>query len=305
MSRYFGHAHIRTIIGVFGKLFSKLHIAKYDATGTQINKLVQVPIRYLPMSHTFLTDDEDTIKLKSFLEYYPRITYDFTGLSYNSPLQRAQTQQYKNENNNNQVGYTPAPYRLSFSLHVISRDQLTALQIIEQILPFFRPNLTVSIRHETFDGNEHDIQVNLDSINLEDTYTDQETKRIVHYTLEFTVLTEFWGVVSGADIEIAKFSECGGEVVVDDVITEGPPQDPDEPDPDVTITTNPKGLIKKIIIDLHDIKVKDSSDVFWPVIERTIVDPKPSSASKQSELTGIDVTKKYPTDETNERIPKL
>lgn len=307
-AKYFNHSHIRTLIGVFGKVFSRLYTARFSDDGSEIEALRLVPTAYLPFSKEFLPQEEiarnESLKNRiRIYEHFPRITYDFKGLSYQPGKQRALNRQYQNQRNVNQFGFMPAPYDLSFELNIVARDQFTATQIVEQILPYFRPHLTVAIRHEVFDENEKDVVINLEDITLEDNYDELDARRIIRYILTFTVETDFWPRVQNSDLELIKFLQENNRIEVPpDLI---PPDDPDDSDEDVTNpgdTQNTVGIIEKIIIDQHDYNVFQSDDLFWPVQERCVIEPNPNTATNLSEVESLDTSLSFPDDES-QRIP--
>lgn len=257
--RYFAHGHVRTVIGIFGYVFNRILISRFSDDGTAIDKLVHVPIIHVPRSRIYKhipANDELVAQTKFFEKYYavfPRMAFQFNGLTYKADEQLSPSINYKS---GRQFGKVPAPYELDFSLVVVARGQLDALQVVEQIIPMFRPNLVVELKSEVFDLNTRQINIHLSSISHEDNYEDLETERFVTYTLNFTVSTPFWGFVTNADIEYAKFVECGGKVDVP--IDENWPGNPDDgSETDV--------LIEKVVVDLHDIGVWPQ---IWPTLER-------------------------------------
>ena len=251
--RYFAHAHIRTIVSLFGKLFANVYHSQMNAAGTDIDKLIRVPIRYLPTSRSHIQENEPNTgdDINRFLETYPRMIYAFTSLSYDSSRQVSPHQKHRNPNDNTQVGFSSSPYIIGFDLRILARDNIKGLEIVEQILPFFRPNLTVSIQHPAFDGESHDVVVTLDSVSNEDNF-DSSEMRVVEFLLSFSVKTNFQGIVTNSDIEINKF---GGEVV----------GDPNETDPPLYEIVD--GTIIKIIVQGLDICVENSLPIWTQIIE--------------------------------------
>ncbi|QGZ14144.1 tail sheath stabilizer [Rhizobium phage RL2RES] len=263
--RYYAHGQIRTLIGVFGALFNKLYVANFSKDGKSIDKLTHVPIIYLPRSRIYeneQTRDKNITKtdLEKFNRYYevmPRMGFEFKGLTYNSEVQQAPSLNYRS---GTQFGKVPTPYNLEFELNVLVRDQMTGLQIIEQIVPVFKPNAVVEVKNTAFEANIQDVNVVLNSITFEDTYKEMGETRYILYTLSFSVSTQFWPYVTGADIEIGKFVECGGKVDY--------PIDPNWPDDDDDDNGNDEALIDKIVIDYHHVEVYDK---FWPTLYRETI----------------------------------
>nr|CAI3971262.1 tail sheath stabilizer [Ochrobactrum phage ORM_20] len=259
-SRYFSHAHVRTAIGIFGALFNRIYIARFDKTGTKIDKLCHVPILYVPRSKIYAKDwfqNQESNKdiYEKFFGVYPRISYEFAGMSYRPAVQLQKAAKVRSQN---QFGGTPVPYILNFNMNISAIDNLTALQVLEQIIPYFKPSYVAECDHEVFDNLNKDIRINLVGINLEDNYGDYENSRTVTYALQFEMEVSFFPYVKGADVELSKVGECGIEVEV----------------PILELCPNPgEGgndgeIIEKIIVDYHDMAVWPK---FWPTIERDII----------------------------------
>ena len=91
----------------------------------------------------------------------------------------------------------PVPYNIGFELNILCKLNDDALQIIEQILPYFQPafNLTIDLVESI--GEKRDIPMVLDSISFQDDYEgDFSTRRALIYTLSFTAKTYLFGPVA-------------------------------------------------------------------------------------------------------------
>lgn len=259
-SRYFSHSSIRKSIALFGAVFSRIYIARFSTDGTKIDKLVHVPIIHMPRSKMYAKDfganSEGEKELYArFFEVFPRITFELTGLSYRSGSQLQPAARFIS--GNKQFSKIPVPYDLEIRMNVVSRDQSTALQVIEQILPYFKPSLTVGCKHEVYDDQEKDSMITLTGISLDDDYPDNDSIRVVAYQLTFTMKTDLFPYTKGADVELAKTGECDIDVEVP--IVELCPGPGDEGEGE---------LIERVIIDYHDLKVYPD---FMPVLERETI----------------------------------
>lgn len=262
--RYFSHGHLRSLVTIFGMLFNKIYVAKYSDDGSSIDELVHVPITFLPRSRVFKYDPTWTKDvpshqqdyLKKYYSVFPRMAFDFDGISYDPSRQFGKNRKHKS---GRQYGYTSAPYNIDFSLTIASRDSFFALQILEQIIPYFKPGITIAVKHEAFDGESKDVTVDIGSVTKEDSYANSDSERIVVYTIEFTMRADFWPYVVGEDLEIGKFVGCGGKITY--------PIDPNWPGDDDDGSDDDE-IIEKIVIDLHHLDVYDGN---WPVIERQTI----------------------------------
>lgn len=106
--------------------------------------------------------------------------------------------------------FTPVPYNLSVSLYILTKSQEDNLQIVEQILPVFTPEYTVSINTMPDLNLMNDLPIVLDSVTMQDDYEgDFQTRRFVTTTLTFTLKLNLYGGVGNAGIilkAIEKFA---------------------------------------------------------------------------------------------------
>ena len=90
--------------------------------------------------------------------------------------------------------YTPVPYNISMQLYLFTATAEDGLQIVEQILPYFQPDYTVTINAVPELNIKRDIPIVLANINYEDSYDGAFTnRRAVIYTMNFTAKTYLFG----------------------------------------------------------------------------------------------------------------
>ena len=98
-----------------------------------------------------------------------------------------------------QTQYTPVPYNMQFELFIMTKNSDDGIQIVEQILPFFQPEYTVSIKEVPEMDIVRDVPVVLNSIAYEDTYEgDFTTRRAIIYTMSFTAKSYVYGPITTA-----------------------------------------------------------------------------------------------------------
>jgi len=196
---HFYHASIRKTISAFGTLFNDIKVVRKDGDG-EVRQITRVPLAYGPR-HKFLARLEDSpnfdgtgvaIKL-------PRMSFEITSLDYDSTSQINKLNKItkSNTSTDKKILYTNAPYRMGIQLSVIAKNQDDALQIVEQIMPYFQPEFTITIKEIPEMDVTGDIPIVLNSIILEDDYTgDYMTRRAIIYSLDFTARVRFYGPVS-------------------------------------------------------------------------------------------------------------
>ena len=105
------------------------------------------------------------------------------------------------EGKKHNFNFTPVPYNINFSLYSFTATAENGLQIVEQILPFFQPEYTVTMNVVPELNLKRDIPIILNNVNYEDTYNGEFTqRRAVIYTLSFTAKTYLYGPMSNQKV---------------------------------------------------------------------------------------------------------
>ncbi len=191
----------RTIIG-FGTLFNGLSV-KTDS------QEIRVPLAYGP-TQKFLARLTQTPDLnKGTAITLPRMSFEFTGLTYDPARKVTTTQQFSvkdpSDGTVSKKAYMPVPYNMQFELALMCKLNDDALQITEQILPYFQPayNLTIELVGDI--KEKRDIPIVLENITMQDDYEgDFNTRRVLLYTMRFTAKTYLFGPVSTATKDIIR-----------------------------------------------------------------------------------------------------
>jgi hypothetical protein len=196
---YFYHAAIRRTIAVFGTLFNNIEVHKDDASGNVL-QTIKVPLAYGPRSK-FLArvQDQSNLSDAKLAIKLPRMSFEITSMTYDT----TQTVNKTNEirvgsitNNTRNSVRTPTPYRLGIQLNIMTKNQDEALQILEQILPTFKPDYTVTINEVPAIGIKSDIPIVLTGVTMNDDYEgDFITRRAIVYSLEFETRVNFYEAV--------------------------------------------------------------------------------------------------------------
>jgi hypothetical protein len=198
VGEYFYHEIIkRTVVG-FGNLFNGLTIQKVDKKQNVIN-VMKVPLAYGP-TQKFLAKITQQGELNQPTEItLPRMSFEMNSLAYDGSRKTAPTQMFKTLDNGETLKkvYLPVPYNIGFELNIMTKLNEDALQLVEQILPYFQPSFNITVDLVDQIGEKRDIPVVLDSINFTDDYEGDFTgRRILIYTLSFTAKSYMFGPVS-------------------------------------------------------------------------------------------------------------
>ena len=214
MFEYFYHEIIRKTVVAFGTLFNGITIKHKDDNGNVVSS-ARVSLGYGP-TQKFLARLEQVPDLNKPVQInLPRMSFEVIGLSYDSTRKLTTTQTFLTKDvNNNQIrkAYLPVPYNLNFELSIMTKLNDDMLQIVEQILPYFQPNYTLTVDLVKEIGEKRDVQIVLDNISMTDNYEgDYNERRALIYTLKFTAKTYLFGPVSSDSVssEIIKKVSIG------------------------------------------------------------------------------------------------
>ena len=207
LSNYFYHEILRKTIIAFGTLFNDIKIKHRDNSGSDFS-IISVPIAYGPIQKFLARIEQSPSVKKEVAITLPRMSFEMTGITYDPSRKSSTMQIFKSvdENSNVAKSYMPVPYNVSFRLSIMSKLNEDALQIIEQILPYFQPHLNVTVELVSDMSEKRDIPIVLESINMDDQYEgDFATRRVLVYSLDFTAKTYLFGPTTiGNDSLIKK-----------------------------------------------------------------------------------------------------
>ena len=204
--RYFYNESMRRMTVAFGQLFNKIQIKYKDASGNTIQSSA-VPLAYAP-NEKFLTrlDQQPDLDKREFAVTLPRMSFEISGISYDSSRKLTRIQKYKTVKTGKDgkvmnYNYTPVPYNISYTLNIFTATAESGLQIVEQILPFFQPDYTVTVVAVPELDIKRDVPIVLNDVNYEDSYSgDYTSRRAVIYTLNFTAKYYLYGPVTSSGI---------------------------------------------------------------------------------------------------------
>ncbi len=208
MFEYFYHQILRKTVIAFGSLFNDISI-KHTNSANEVVSVIKVPLSYGP-TQKFLARLEQSPNLSNPTQItLPRMSFEFTGLSYDTARKLTTTQTFLSKSvtdgTETKKTYMPVPYNLQLELSIMSKLNDDALQIIEQILPYFQPsyNLTVELIDEI--NEKRDIPIILENVTMQDDYEGNfDKRRVLIYTLRFSAKLYLFGPTSTATKDIVK-----------------------------------------------------------------------------------------------------
>ena len=198
LGQYYYHSIIRKTLVSFGTLFNQIYIRHQDANDGTVGEM-KVPLAYGP-AQKFLARLEQNPDLNRATQItLPRMSFEMNRISYDSSRKVSVTQTFKAVDDDNRVKkvFMPVPYNIGFELNIMCKLNDDALQIIEQILPYFQPSFNVTVELVDSIGEKRDIPIVLDSMDFTDDYEgDYTTRRALIYTLQFTAKSYLFGPIA-------------------------------------------------------------------------------------------------------------
>ena len=235
------HSQIKKYTALFGSLFNKISIKQLDVNGNEM-KTIKVPIAFGP-KEKYVAKISQSTPNRSVQMNLPRMTFEWNGFVYNAERQMNMNLKYVGYNSaNNQLLYTvheAVAYDIGFKLHIMTKNIEDGNQIVEQILPYFRPEFTPTIDNIIEHISEpKDIKILLNDVNPEIEYEGDFTElRQITWTFSFTMQAFFYGPVKpkkairksiiGGLIDDRKnvilnvYNGNGGIFTLDDVVYQG------------------------------------------------------------------------------------
>ena len=206
LGQQFYHETMRNVIVAFGTLFNNIHLVRKNNSGTIIQTM-KVPLAYGPKQKWLRRLDQDPSLDSKVAITLPRLGFEIQNLSYDTTRKLNRVQRFRkvksSADNSGKLDsqYMPVPYNLDVELYVMAKQSDDALQIVEQILPFFQPDYTLTIKDMTEMGIKRDVPIVLNSVAYEDNYQGEFTeRRAIIYTLSFTTKFYLYGPITSQNI---------------------------------------------------------------------------------------------------------
>ena len=192
---------MRKVVVAFGTMFNDINLVRTNNAG-EVIQTMKVPLAYGPKQKWLARLQEDPNITKKVAVTLPRLGFEIQTISYDSTRKLNSIQKLKKVNSSAQgktmsQQFMPVPYNMDFQMSVMAKNSDDALQIVEQILPFFQPDYTVTLNDNTAMGTTRDVPIVLTNVGYEDNYeSDMITRRPIIYTLDFTAKFYLYGPVT-------------------------------------------------------------------------------------------------------------
>jgi len=198
---HFYHKKVRTCVAIFGKIFNNIYVVRPSSQ-------LKVPLSYAPKQKYLerIRENPDLSSNTQVAIKLPRMSFEITAFSYDATRQLTKISNFNTigtANTNRQKFYSPVPYNINFQLNIYAKTQDDALQIVEQILPTFNPQYTLTVKpfSTEYPDFKEDIPIIIQSVSFSDDFEGAlEQRRTIIYTLDFEMKVSFYGSIGTSDI---------------------------------------------------------------------------------------------------------
>lgn len=192
---------MRKSVAVFGTLFNNISVIRQDGSGNVLNQ-IKVPLAYGPKQKFLARIDQ--INEESMAIKLPRMAFEITSIELDTNQKLAKRTTIIESTTDPTVKRSlkqMAAYNIGMQLNIMAKNQDDGLQVLEQILPYFQPEYTISIK--PIDGYDfkQDVPIVLGGVSIQDDYEgDLTTRRVLIYQLDFTIKMKFFGPTSNQSV---------------------------------------------------------------------------------------------------------
>lgn len=217
IANYFYNSTTRKYVALFGTYFNQLQVKRVDNGGVTQQSMI-VPISYAPYQKILSRLDQNPdFKAKAAITL-PRMSFEMTNMQYDSerkisPVTKIRKTSVSDEFGGRKFVYAGVPYNLDFQLFIMTKYQEDAVKLLEQVIPFFNPDYTQTVR--LMEGIDPiDIPLILNSVSMDEVYEGSfDERRAIVYTLSFTMKAWYFGpekekgIIKFVDIRYAADSD--------------------------------------------------------------------------------------------------
>jgi len=194
---------IRKYVILVGTLFNDIRVTKENKTGNVVS-IVKVPVTYAPKDKMLARVLQDpNIDRQTAMITLPMISFEMGQIKYDGTrkLNTLVKSSVKFDASNFKYQYNPVPYNFNFKVYIYAKNAEDGTKIIEQILPYFTPDWTTTVKLIPEMEIIMDIPVILNDIRYEDKYDSEfKERRSIVWTLDLTLKGYIYGPVKKSGI---------------------------------------------------------------------------------------------------------
>ena len=189
-NQYFFHGMIRKYVVSFGNIFNNVHVVRYNQDGTERFR-EKVNMTYGPKEKWLYRTEQNPETKEHFAIKLPRISFELREMRYDATRKTPSTNKLRHTDEvsgQRKFQFNAVPYEFVFDVYFGGKNSDECLQMVEQILPFFTPDHTLTITAIPELNHKLDIPITLNSINIDDTWDSAfEERRHIIWSMSFSL----------------------------------------------------------------------------------------------------------------------
>lgn len=198
---HFYHRITRKMVVAFGTMFNNIRLVRYNKAGTQEIERITVPLTYAQKEKFYDRLQQDPNMNQPVQITLPRMSFEMTSITYD-PIRKTSmfNRTFSPLNQNSVRSVRMTPYNFDFQLNIYVRNTEDGTQIIEQILPYFAPDYTLTADIAGL-SEPVDIPITLQNVTYDPDYIGgPENLRVLLWTITFTMKGYMYGPISNVSV---------------------------------------------------------------------------------------------------------
>lgn len=212
MYEYFYHSITKKAVIAFGSLFNDIYVARYNADGSEKER-IKVPIAYMTKQKFISRLNQNPTLQNDFYMSLPRMAFEFSSLIYDSSRKNDTFQKsFSYTDNIYSYRFGRVPYNLTFTLHAFTKNTEDCLQILEQILPWFTPEYSVTVKMVNPTDMSVDVPFVIQNVIYDEDVEDSdfENRKTVSMSVEFACKLFYYGPTKSLPLGTTGASGASG-----------------------------------------------------------------------------------------------
>ena len=196
------HSLIKKYVSLFGSVFNDIVIERVDSSNATV-QTIKVPIGYGPKEKYITRTVGDPNNQRLYQRHLPRMAFEIKTYRYanDRKLNTMGVRRTVSTDSNNVKTFAsvpnPVPYDIHFKLEIMTKTVEDGLRIVEQILPYFTPDLIVKAKLLDEIDDIQEIPIFLVDVSDNDDYEKSfNEERLVTWKLDFIMKAFFYGPVN-------------------------------------------------------------------------------------------------------------
>lgn len=236
----FYHATTKKIIVAFATIFDEIQIVDDYGRTIAVPLIFSQKEKFIDAVTSGADYDMDDA---TYDIMFPKMGFEVTGFNFAPERHTNPIHQMLDTNDDGEeyLMYNRVPYDVTFDLFVGAKKLNDSLKVVEQIVPFFNPELTLTIKDKEEFQLETNIPIVLNSVALNIDYEGSlDTKRTILWTLNFTAKAYYYPDIretTRIKNTVMNFTETDFERVFERLTASVVPQSAGPDDPHIIVET--------------------------------------------------------------------